>query len=256
MCAAAYIGFMPRDPYKSANRLLAALPGTVYERVQKQFESVPLPLGASVYEPGAQPKHVLFPTSGIISLVQVVESGASTEVAVVGNEGVVGFPVYLSGESTVSRAIVQSAGTAARLPAAAVQAELKRNGDLGKQLLRYTQALMTQMAQNAVCYRHHSIDRQLCRWLLMSLDRLNSYEVVMTQEMIANMLGVRREGVTEAAGKLQAAGLIDYSRGRIAVRDRAGLEKRVCECYGVVSREYRRLGFPGLSQPAASARAA
>ena len=236
---------MARDPIKTANRVLAALPGAVYERLQKHLEQVPLPFGAAVYEAGMQPKHLLFPTAGIVSLLQMVESGATTEIAVVGSEGVVGYSMYMGGDSTTSRAMVQHTGTAVRLTAGALQAELKRNGDLSKTLLRYTQALMTQMAQNAVCNRHHPIERQLCRWLLMSLDRLPGPEVTMTQEMIANMLGVRREGVTEAAGKLQAAGLIEYSRGRITVLDRAGLEKHVCECYGVVSREYRRLGFTG-----------
>jgi CRP-like cAMP-binding protein len=236
---------MARDPIKSANRVLAALPNAVYERLGKHLEPVPLPVGTAVHEAGAAPKYLLFPTAGIVSLIQVAENGASTELAVVGSEGVVGCSTFLGGESMPSRAVVQSAGSAARLPVSALQIEFKRNGDFARHLLRYTQALITQMAQNAVCYRHHPIEKQLCRWLLAHLDRLPGSEVMMTQEMIASMLGVRREGITEAAGKLMDAGLIHYSRGRITVRDRAGLEKRACECYRVVSREYARLGFAG-----------
>src|SRR5258706_1190156 len=212
--------------------------------MQKHLEPMSLSPGTTLYEAGLPSKPLLFPTAGIVSLVHFAETGASTEVAVVGSEGVIGFPTFLGGESMPLRAVVQCSGSATRLPASALHAEIKRNGvDLQRQLLRYTQALMTQMAQSAVCNRHHPIDRQLCRWLLMSIDRLAAPEVHMTQEMIANMLGVRREGVTEAAGKLQRAGLISYSPGRITVHDRAGLEKRACECYGVVSKEYARLGF-------------
>jgi CRP-like cAMP-binding protein len=235
---------MARDALKSANRVLAALPHSAYERMQKHLEPVPLSPGMALYEAGVPSKHLVFPTAGIVSLVHVAETGDSTEVAVVGSEGVLGLPTFLVGESMPLRAVVQCAGSAARLPAAALHAEIKRNGiDLQRHLLRYTQALMTQMAQSAVCNRRHPIDQQLARWLLMNIDRLPAPEVHMTQQMIAKMLGVRREGVTEAAGKLQEAGLISYSRGRITVRDRAGLEKRACECYGVVSREYARLGF-------------
>jgi len=234
---------MVRDPVKSSNRVLAALPHAAFERMQKQLEPMALPLGATLYEAGVAPKYLYFPVEGIVSLVQVVESGASTEVAVVGCEGVVGFSSFLSGEGTPTRALVQAPARGVRLSVPALNTEFKRNGELSKVLLRYTQALLTQVAQNAVCYRHHSIDKQLCRWLLMSIDRISGSEVVMTQEMIANMLGVRREGVTEAAGKLQDAGLIQYSRGRIVVRDRPGLEQRSCECYSLVRREYMRLGF-------------
>ena len=226
------------------NRLLAALPAGDFARLEPHLEFVPLPLGWAVYESGAAQGHVYFPTSAIVSLLYLLESGASAEIAVVGNDGVVGIALFMGGETTPSRAVVQSAGEGYRLPAGVLKQEFDRGGGaLQQMLLRYTQALITQMAQTAVCNRHHTVDQQLCRWLLLSLDRLASNELVMTQELIANMLGVRREGVTEAAGRLQAAGVIRYSRGRITVLDRPKLEARVCECYGVVRRETDRL-FP------------
>jgi CRP-like cAMP-binding protein len=223
------------------NRLLAVLPPTEYERLRPRLEPVPMPLGAVVYESGSRLDHVYFPTTAIVSLLYVMADGASAEIAVVGNEGMVGVALFMGGETTPSRAIVQSAGSAYRLPGHLMKEEFVRGGAMQHLLLRYTQALLTQMAQTAVCNRHHSVDQQLCRWLLLSLDRLPSNKLVMTQELIANMLGVRREGVTEAAGKLQSAGLIQYSRGRITVLDRPGLEARACECYGVVKTESDRL---------------
>ncbi len=198
-------------------------------------------LGEVVYESGSRLEYVYFPTTSIVSLLYVMANGASAEIAVVGNEGMVGVALFMGGETTPSRAIVQSAGSAYRLPGQSMKAEFVRGGAMQHLLLRYTQALLTQMAQTAVCNRHHSVDQQLCRWLLLSLDRLSSNKLTMTQELIANMLGVRREGVTEAAGKLQSAGLIQYSRGRITVVDRPGLEARACECYDVVKRESDRL---------------
>jgi CRP-like cAMP-binding protein len=200
-----------------------------------------MPLGDVVYESGRQIDHVYFPTDSIVSLLYVLENGASAEIAVVGNEGVVGVSLFMGGETTPSRAVVQSAGTAYRLPGAIMKQEFTRGGAMQHLLLRYTQALITQMAQTAVCNRHHSVDQQLCRWLLLSIDRLTSPEIEMTQELIANMLGVRREGVTEAAGKLQTAGVISYRRGHIKVLDRPRLEKMSCECYEVVRRESARL---------------
>jgi CRP-like cAMP-binding protein len=194
-----------------------------------------------LYESGSVLHHVYFPTDSIISLLYVLEDGASAEIAVVGNEGIIGVALFMGGETTPSRAVVQSAGSAYRLKGQLLKQEFNRSGAMQHLLLRYTQALLTQMAQTAVCNRHHSVDQQLCRWLLLSLDRLASNELSMTQELIANMLGVRREGVTEAAGKLQSAGLITYSRGRITVVDRSGLEARVCECYAVVKAESDRL---------------
>ena len=226
----------PRD-----NRLLAALPSDVYEGLLPSLEPVALPLGMAVYESGAKQSYVYFPTSGIVSLLYVLEDGSSAEIAVTGREGLVGISLFMGGETTPSRAVVQSAGEAYRLKAAVLKRMFEKGGVLQHLLLRFTQALITQMTQTAVCNRHHSVDQQLCRWLLLSLDRLPGNELVMTQELIANMLGVRREGVTEAAGKLQAAGLIQYRRGRIKVLDRAGLEARVCECYSVVKNEYDRL---------------
>ncbi|MBA4329862.1 MAG: Crp/Fnr family transcriptional regulator [Polaromonas sp.] len=226
------------DPRK--NQLLAALPDDELQRWLPQLESVDLPLGMVVYESGSTLSHVYFPTTAIVSLLYVMENGASAEIAVVGNEGVVGISLFMGGESTPSRAVVQSAGRGFRLPSEAIKEEFKRAPVLHL-LLRYTQALITQMAQTAVCNRHHALDQQLCRWLLLSLDRLQGNELVMTQELIANMLGVRREGVTEGALKLQNLGLIRYSRGRITVLDRPGLEKRTCECYAVVKKEYDRL---------------
>jgi len=229
----------PHDPRQ--NHLLAALPADDCERLFRHLELVPMPLGHSLYESGAEMRHVYFPTTSIISLLYVMEDGASAEIAVVGNEGIVGVSLFMGGETTPSRAVVQSAGHAYRLKGQLVKDEFHRAGPMQRLLLRYTQALLTQMAQTAVCNRHHSLDQQLCRWLLLSIDRLPGNELRMTQELIANMLGVRREGVTEAAGHLQAAGLIEYHRGRITVLDRAGLEARACECYAVVKRESDRL---------------
>jgi CRP-like cAMP-binding protein len=223
------------------NHLLAALPAADFERLQPQLKLVPLPLGEALYEPGIELRYVYFPTNSIVSLLYVMADGASAEIAVVGNEGVIGVSLFMGGETTPSRAVVQSAGHAYRLTGQVLKDEFTRAGAMQHLLLRYTQALLTQMAQTAVCNRHHSLDQQLCRWLLLSLDRLASNELVMTQELIANMLGVRREGVTEAAGNLQQAGLIHYSRGRITVLDRVGLEARTCECYAVVKTECDRL---------------
>jgi len=228
-------------PAKTDNRLLAGLPAEEFERVSDELEHVSLPLGVSIYESGSAMKHLVFPTAGIISLLQVMRNGQAGEIAVVGNEGVVGISMFMGGETTPSRAVVQAAGSAWRLPMKALKKEFDRGGEFQQQLLRYTQALITQMSQTAVCNRHHSVDQQLCRWLLMSLDRLGSDELVMTQELIANMLGVRREGVTEAAGKLQRAGVIKYARGRISLLDRRKLEASVCECYALVKKEYERL---------------
>jgi len=205
------------------------------------LEAVELPLGTVIYESGGKLAHVYFPTTAIVSLLYVMENGGSAEIAVVGYEGLVGISLFMGGESTPSRAVVQSAGTGFRLKASLVMEEFNLAGPVLHLLLRYTQALITQMAQTAVCNRHHSLDQQLCRWLLLSLDRLRSNELVMTQELIANMLGVRREGVTEAAGRLDKSGLIRYQRGRITVLDRPGLESRTCECYAVVKKEYDRL---------------
>ena len=223
------------------NHLLAALPQQEYARLLPDLDLVPMPLGEVLYEPGTQMRHVYFPTSCIVSLLYVMEDGASAEIAVVGNEGIVGVSLFMGGESTTSRAVVQSAGHAYRLKGQLLKDEFYRAGPVQQLLLRYTQALLTQMAQTAVCNRHHTVDQQLCRWLLLSLDRLPSSDLTMTQELIANMLGVRREGVTEAAGKLQRAGLIEYRRGHITVLNRAGLEARVCECYAVVKKELDRL---------------
>ena len=223
------------------NHLLAALPESEWQRWQQFLEKVEMPLGQVLYEAGATLTHVYFPTTSIVSLLYVMENGASAEIAVVGNEGLVGISLFMGGESTPSRAVVQSAGHGLRLKAQLMKDEFDRAGPVLHLLLRYTQALITQMAQTAACNRHHTLDQQLCRWLLLSLDRLRVNELAMTQELIANMLGVRREGVTEAALKLQHAGLISYSRGRITVLDRAGLEQRTCECYAVVKREYDRL---------------
>ena len=227
------------DPRK--NHLLAALPPAEWHRWQPLLEPVELPLGQVLYEPGRTLSHVYFPTTAIVSLLYVMEDGASAEIAVVGFEGIVGVSLFMGGGSTPSRAVVQSAGLGYRLAADVMKQEFNRAGPVLHLLLRYTQALITQMAQTAVCNRHHSLDRQLCRWLLLSLDRLHGNELSMTQELIANMLGVRREGVTEAALKLQKAGLIRYARGRITVLDRPGLEQRTCECYAVVKKEYDRL---------------
>ena len=226
------------DPRRTT--LLAALPDAEWQRWLPLMEAVELPLGQVLYESGGTLSHVYFPTTAIVSLLYVMENGASAEIAVVGNEGIVGISLFMGGESTPSRAVVQSAGQGFRLSAQVIKEEFNRAPVLHL-LLRYTQALITQMAQTAVCNRHHSLDQQLCRWLLLSLDRLQGTELVMTQELIANMLGVRREGVTEAALKLQTAGLIKYARGRITVIDRSALEERSCECYAVVKKEYDRL---------------
>jgi CRP-like cAMP-binding protein len=227
------------DP--KCNRLLAALPEREWPRWQHRLEAVSMPLGMVLYESGRAMSHVYFPCSSIVSLLFVTESGDSAEIAVVGHEGIVGISLFMGGESTPSRAVVQSAGQGFRLKAQTMKDEFDNATAVRHLLLRYTQALITQMTQTAVCNRHHSLDQQLCRWLLLSLDRLQGSELVMTQELIANMLGVRREGVTEAALKLQHAGLIHYARGHISVLDRAGLEARTCECYGVVKDEYDRL---------------
>ncbi|MHA7682951.1 Crp/Fnr family transcriptional regulator [Cupriavidus sp. PET2-C1] len=224
-----------------ANHLLAVLPEEEWARLAPQLVLVDLPLGQVIYESGDRLNHVYFPTTTIISLLYVMENGASAEIAIVGNEGMVGIALFMGGETTPSRAIVQSAGTAYRLDSATVKAEFNRAGPMQRLLLRYTQALITQMAQTAVCNRHHSIEQQLCRWLLLSMDRLPTNKLKMTQELIANMLGVRRSGVTEAALKLQNARLIRYHHGHIEVLDRPGLEQRVCECYAVVKRECDRL---------------
>ena len=231
----------PLGPSPHQNHLLDALPASDFERIASHLELIPLNLGDVLYESGSRLRHVYFPTTSIISLLYVMEDGASAEIAIVGNEGILGISLFMGGDTTPSRAVVQSAGHGFRLKADLLKAEFGRFGPTMHLLLRYTQALITQMAQTAVCNRHHSVDQQLCRWLLLSLDRLGSNELSMTQELIANMLGVRREGVTEAAGKLQAAGLIRYGRGRITVLDRAGLEARCCECYQVVKTEFDRL---------------
>ncbi|MGB5450706.1 MAG: Crp/Fnr family transcriptional regulator [Sedimenticolaceae bacterium] len=232
---------LPCQPDPRQNHLLAALPDEEKARLFPQLELVPMPLGDAVCEPGMPMRHVYFPTTCIVSLLYVMEDGASAEIAVVGNEGIVGISVFMGGETTTSRAVVQSAGHAYRLKGQLLKDAFFRAGPMQLLLLRYTQALLTQMAQTAVCNRHHSVDQQLCRWLLLSLDRLPTNELIMTQELIANMLGVRREGVTESAGNLQRAGLIHYSRGKIIVLDRPGLEARVCECYQVVKKEFDRL---------------
>ena len=232
---------MPSPHRPEQNHLLAVLPAADRERLFSNLELAPLPLGDVLYESGSRLSHVYFPTDSIVSLLYVMEDGASAEIAVVGNEGIVGVSLFMGGETTPSRAVVQSAGHAYRLKAQLLKQEFNRIGPVMHLLLRYTQALITQMAQTAVCNRHHSVDQQLCRWLLLSLDRLPSNELTMTQELIANMLGVRREGVTEAAGNLQSAGLIEYHRGRISVLDRPGLEARSCECYAVVKKEFDRL---------------
>ena len=236
----------PHDPRQ--NHLLAALPADEYARLLPNLERVPMPLGHVLYESGAQMRHVYFPTTSIVSLLYVMEDGASAEIAIVGHEGIVGVSLFMGGETMPSRAVVQSAGHAYRLRGQLLKNEFnrfggRRSGALHDLLLRYTQVLLTQMAQTAVCNRHHSLDQQLCRWLLLSFDRSSSNELVVTQELIANMLGVRRESVSEAAGNVQRAGLIEYNRGHITMIDRPGLEGRACECYAVVRKEFDRL-FP------------
>ncbi len=223
------------------NHLLAALPSHEFKRLQENLQLVHLPLGQVLYESGCKLASVYFPTTAIVSLLFVLEDGASAEVAIVGNEGILGISLFMGGDTTPSRAVVQSAGWAYRLDARYIKTEFRRAGPVMILLLRYIQALITQMTQTAVCNRHHGIEQQLCRWLLLSLDRLDSNSLTMTQDLIANMLGVRREGVTDAAGKLQRAGYIRYSRGHITVLDRPGLENRVCECYAVVKCEFVRL---------------
>jgi CRP-like cAMP-binding protein len=223
------------------NHILAAFPSAEYQRLLPHLELIPMPLGEVLYESGGRLQHVYFPTTSIVSLQFVLEDGASAEIAVVGNEGILGISLFMGGDTTPSRAVVRSAGYGYRLKSQLLQAEFNRAGPVMRLLLRYTQALITQMTQTAVCNRHHSVEQQLCRALLLTLDRLSSESLVMTQELIASMLGVRREGVTEAAGNLQRAGLIRYSRGRIDILDRPGLEKAVCECYAVVKVEFQRL---------------
>ena len=232
---------MPAATSPLQNHLLAALNPEVQQRLFPHLERVELPLGQVLYESGDALRHVYFPADSIVSLLYVMESGASAEIAVVGNEGLIGVSLFMGGESTPSRALVQSAGYAYRLLGQRLKDEFNRHGELLLLMLRYTQSLITQMAQTAVCNRHHSVDQQLCRWLLLSLDRLAGNQLVMTQELIANMLGVRREGVTDAAGKLQKLGVIEYSRGQITVLDRHRLEKLSCECYAVIKKETDRL---------------
>lgn len=223
------------------NHLLAALSAEVQQRLLPDLTEKKLPLGKVLYESGAPMPYVYFPIDSIVSLIYVMENGSSAEISVVGNEGMIGVALFMGGDSTPSRSIVQSAGSVYQLPGQRLKDEFNRHGDLMQLLLRYTQSLITQMAQTAVCNRHHTIDQQLCRWLLLSLDRLSTSQLTMTQELIANMLGVRREGVTDAAGKLQRLGVIEYSRGHIKVLDRKKLETLCCECYEVVKRETTRL---------------
>ena len=243
---------MPTFHDPRQNHILDALPANEYDHLFPHLELVPMPLGHVLHESGSKMQHVYFPTTSIVSRLYDMEDGASAEIAVVGNEGVVGVSLFLGGETTTSRAVVQSVGHAYRMPGHQLMQEFdrsggRRSGTLQHLLLHYSQALMTQMAQTAVCNRHHSVDQQLCRWLLLSLDRLPTMELIMTQELIANMLGVRRESVTAVAGKLQSAGLIHYARGRITAIDRPRLEARVCECYEVIRKEYRRL-LPELTE--------
>jgi CRP-like cAMP-binding protein len=232
---------MPETAQPQQNQILDALSPAARERLLPHLQVVELPLGMVLYESGDPLRHIYFPTDSIVSLLYVLEDGASAEIAVVGNDGAIGVALFMGGETTTNRAIVQSAGSAYRLTGSRLKQEFERHGEMLHILLRYTQALITQMAQTAVCNRHHSVDQQLCRWLLLSLDRLSSNQLVMTQELIANMLGVRREGVTEAAGKLQKLGVIDYRRGHITVLDRPKLEQLSCECYAVVKKETDRL---------------
>lgn len=232
---------MDTKAFKDQNYLFHSIPSDEWERIHPHLEEVEMPLGQVLYEPGTKMSHVYFPTTSIVSLLYALENGSSAEIAIVGNEGIVGISIFMGGESTSSRAVVQSAGKGYRLKSKIIFDEFNRSGPVMHLLLRYTQALITQMSQTAVCNRHHSLDQQFCRWLLLSLDRLSSNKLNMTQELIANMLGVRREGVTEAALKVQKAGLIEYARGKITILDRAGLEHRTCECYQVVKTEYERL---------------
>ena len=229
------------EPIKLQNHLFSSIPAIEWARLLPHIEETDLPLGKVLYEPNFKMSHVYFPSAAIVSLLYELEDGSSAEIAIVGNEGIVGIAIFMGGESTSSRAVVQSAGAGYRIKSSIFLEEFNRAGPVMHLLLRYTQALITQMTQTAVCNRHHTLDQQFCRWLLLSLDRLPSNELVMTQELIANMLGVRREGVTEAALKVQKAGLIKYARGHISILDREGLEKRTCECYQVVKHEYDRL---------------
>jgi len=230
---------MPLEP--PGNQILARLTREEYERLLPHLEQVSFKLGEVVYESGGKMSYIFFPTTAIISLLYMMENGSSAEMGVAGNEGLVGIALFMGGDTMPNRAVIQSAGKAVRMKAQVLQDEFKRGGTFQRLLLRYTQALITQMSQTAVCNRLHTVEQQLCRWLLLSRDRLDSDELVMTQELIANMLGVRREGVTHAAGRLQESGLISYVRGRITILDRRGLESAVCECYGVVKDEYDRL---------------
>jgi CRP-like cAMP-binding protein len=232
---------MPLAHSPNQNHLLAALPAAEFERLAPHLELVPMLLGETLYEPGGQLQHVYFPTTAIVSLLYVMESGSSAEIAGVGNEGILGISLFMGGDTTPSSAVVQTAGHGYRLQGRLLKEEFNRAGLLQRLLLRYTQALVTQMAQTGACNRHHSIEQQLCRWLLSTLDRLPSNELIMTQELVASALGVRREGITEAAGKLQRAGFIRYRRGHIAVLERSGLEAGTCECYAVVKKELGRL---------------
>ncbi len=232
---------MPQPHSPNQNHLIAALPTAEYERLAPHLQLVPMPLGEVLYEPGEQLQHAYFPTTAIVSLHYVMETGASAETAGVGNEGVVGIALFMGGDTTPSSAVVKTAGHAYRLERRLLKQEFDRAGAMQRLLLRYTQALITQMTQTAACNRHHSVEQQLCRWLLSTLDRVPSRELIITQELVASMLGVRREGITEAAGKLQHAGYIRYRRGHIAVLDRTGLEKQACECYAVVRKELGRL---------------
>lgn len=232
---------MQEQLIKQQNGLFKYMPDLEWQRLEPHLEAADLPLGKVLYEPGTKMSHVYFPTTAIVSLLYALENGSSAEIAVVGHEGLVGISIFMGGESTSSRAVIQSAGEGYKVKRSVIMAEFNRAGPIMHLLLRYTQALITQMSQTAVCNRHHTLDQQFCRWLLLSLDRLPSNELVMTQELIANMLGVRREGVTEAALKVQKAGFIRYARGRITILDRKGLEDRTCECYQVVKTEYDRL---------------
>jgi CRP-like cAMP-binding protein len=243
---------MPIPHESLRNRLLCALPAAEFGRLAPRLERVTLRLGDMLYEPGVQMQHAYFPVSSIVSLHYVMDTGASASVAGVGHEGVVGISLFMGGNTTPSSAVVQTAGVAYRLERRSLKEEFERPGAMQKLMLRYTQALMTQMTQTAVCNRHHSVEQQLCRWLLVTLDRIPSGEIVMTQELVASMLGVRREGITEAAGRLQEAGVIRYRRGHLAVLARAGLETRSCECYGVVRKEFARLLAGPRDRPAAA----
>jgi len=235
------VAMMPAQHTPKQNRLLASLSPDIFDRIAPHLELVSMPLGEAIYESGGQLHHAYFPTTSIVSLHYVMENGASAEIAGVGNEGVVGISLFMGGKTTPSRATVCTGGHGYRLKAKVMVEEFNRAGPMMRLMLRYTQALITQMSQTAVCNRHHSMEQQMCRWLLLTLDRLASQELIMTQELIATMLGVRREGITETAGALQRAGLISYRRGHITVLNRGGLESKACECYNVVKKEFSRL---------------